>query len=161
MNKPAILQRIIAVLQHDFDALQKAVDVARESATHAESKAENKYDTRGLEASYLAHGQAQRAAEIAMGLKNYQQQAERTLEVNLQIGIGALIALIDEDEQQRWFWFGADAGGLKVEYEGQNITVITVESPLGQLLNGKMEGDEVQLKLPAQPVQVFEIDILL
>ncbi len=44
--------------------LKEAALATYEAATHEESKPENEYDTRGLEASYLAGAQAKRTAEI-------------------------------------------------------------------------------------------------
>ena len=43
----------------------------REEATDEQSKAENKYDTRGLEASYLARGQSRQARETEAALEQF------------------------------------------------------------------------------------------
>ena len=54
MNKHAVLQLILEKLTVDLDIVQRAAQTAYETATHEENIAENKYDTLGLEASYLA-----------------------------------------------------------------------------------------------------------
>ena len=64
MNKRALIKKIIAQLASGLDAYVRAARAAHAEATHEQSRAENKYDTRGLEASYLARGQSQQAAEI-------------------------------------------------------------------------------------------------
>lgn len=56
MNKQDVLQRIIDKLNIDLDIAERAAQTAYETATHEENIAENKYDTLGLEASYLAAG---------------------------------------------------------------------------------------------------------
>ncbi|MDY7065315.1 hypothetical protein PsexTeo8_17450 [Pseudomonas extremaustralis] len=56
MNKHAVLQLILEKLAADLDIAQRAAQTAYETATHEENIAENKYDTLGLEASYLAAG---------------------------------------------------------------------------------------------------------
>lgn len=58
MNKTAVYQQMLEKLAIDLDVLQRAAQTAYEAATHEENIAENKYDTLGLEASYLATGQA-------------------------------------------------------------------------------------------------------
>ena len=60
MNKHAVLQLILEKLSVDLDIAQRAAQTAYETATDEENIAENKYDTLGLEASYLAAGQANR-----------------------------------------------------------------------------------------------------
>jgi transcription elongation GreA/GreB family factor len=159
MNKKHILQQIIETLQQDFTALQTAVDLARDAATHEESKAENKYDTRGLEASYLAHGQAQRAAEIAMALEGYQRLSETELPQCDQVLLSALVGLEDGDGVFRWLWLGAEAGGLKVVVDDQEITLLTPQSPLGQVLMGKVVDDEVFVEIRDERVEYVLVSV--
>ena len=64
MNKTHLQTLIIDKLQADLAVAKDALKASHEAATHAESKAENKYDTRGLEAAYLADGQRKRVHEI-------------------------------------------------------------------------------------------------
>ena len=68
MNKHAVLQLILEKLAADLNVAQRAAQTAYETATHEENIAENKYDTLGLEASYLAAGQAKRVEEIRQSL---------------------------------------------------------------------------------------------
>ena len=62
--KQKILAKLREKLEAEMQVMISAALIAREDATHEESKAEDKYDTRGLEASYLAGAQAKRAAEL-------------------------------------------------------------------------------------------------
>ncbi len=68
MDKVTLLAQIVATLEHDVDVLRRAAQTAYETATAEENIAENKYDTLGLEASYLATGQARRTAENPPGV---------------------------------------------------------------------------------------------
>lgn len=71
MDKRKVIERIREEFQLQFEMLKRAADTAREDATDAESKAESKYDTQGLEASYLAAGQADRAEDLAQALQAF------------------------------------------------------------------------------------------
>lgn len=145
MNKHTVHQLILHKLRDDLDVAQRAAQTAYETATHEENIAENKYDTLGLEASYLAAGQAKRVEEIKQALAVCQNLTLRAYDEQAGIQVGALLGLEDENGHEQWLFLGPDAAGLKVYLVGQLITVITPRSPLGQSLLGKFEGDEVQI----------------
>ena len=143
MNKPALLQSIIERLTLDLDVAQRAAQTAYETATHEENVAENKYDTLGLEASYLATGQARRMEEIRLGLAKFRALQLRDFRAGIELG--ALVTLESATGARQLFFLGPDAAGLKLEFEGCPIMVITPRSPLGQSLLGKEVDDEVSM----------------
>ena len=145
MNKHAVHQLVLEKLTLDLDIAQRAAQTAYETATHEENIAENKYDTLGLEASYLAAGQAKRVEEIKQALVLCQSMQLRAFDDQRGIEIGALLGLEDENGRQQWLFLAPDAAGLKVDVVGQPVTVITPRSPLGKSLLGKFEGDEVEI----------------
>ncbi|WP_308908565.1 GreA/GreB family elongation factor [Pseudomonas canadensis] len=145
MNKHAVHQLVLEKLALDLDIALRAAQTAYETATHEENIAENKYDTLGLEASYLAAGQAKRVEEIKQALALCQSMQLRAFDDQRGIEIGALLGLEDENGRQQWLFLAPDAAGLKVDVVGQPVTVITPRSPLGKSLLGKFEGDEVEI----------------
>jgi transcription elongation GreA/GreB family factor len=145
MNKHAVHTLVLEKLSVDLDIAQRAAQTAYETATHEENIAENKYDTLGLEASYLAAGQAKRVDEIKQALTLCQTMQLRAYDDERGIEVGALLGLEDEDGRQQWLFLAPDAAGLKVDVVGQPVTVITPRSPLGKSLLGKFEGDEVEI----------------
>ena len=72
MKKAELIKQIITSLTESLEVLEKAARASHEEATHESSKAESKYDTRGLEAAYLAGGQARQAKEILDSIKAYE-----------------------------------------------------------------------------------------
>lgn len=64
MDKKKLVAAICTQLELDLETQKAAALATYEAATGEESKAENEYDTRGLEASYLAGAQAKRVGEI-------------------------------------------------------------------------------------------------
>ena len=64
MKKLEVVRHIIEALHDRLAVLEKAARASHAEATHESSKAENKYDTRGLEAAYLAGGQARQAKRL-------------------------------------------------------------------------------------------------
>jgi len=140
MNKRAIIKKIIARLTEELEVCLRAAQFARAEATHEQNKAENKYDTRGLEASYLARGQSKQAVELAAAIAEFDQLSGKAWPADAAIGIGALVEL-ELDRERLYYFIGSRAGGTEVLHDRKEILVITPQSPLGAQLAGKKAGD--------------------
>lgn len=156
MNKQEVLQLIVEKLTIDLDIAQRAAQTAYETATHEENIAENKYDTLGLEASYLAAGQAKRVEEIRQSLVLYQKLSLTPFNEDKGIQPGDLITLENHQGIEQHLFLGPDAAGLKIQYAELIVTVITSRAPLGQTLLGKLPGDELEISVNGSR-QSFEV----
>lgn len=146
MNKRGLIKKILAQLTVELEVIFRAAHAAHAEATDEQNKAENKYDTRGLEASYLAHGQSRQAMETKAAITAFEQLEIRKFAVDDPIDLGALVELEHKGERLRYF-IGPKAGGTEVVHEDREILVITPQSPLGAQLQGKKQGDRLQLTL--------------
>lgn len=147
MNKPLLLQQIIAALTAESEGYARSARAAHSEATDEQSRAENKYDTRGLEASYLARGQSRQAAEVMEAIQHYGAMGVRDFVEGAAADLGALVEL--EANGERMFYFiGPRSGGMEIQQEGHAILVITPHSPLGRQLIGKKVGDRLQMSIP-------------
>ncbi|MBL9126577.1 MAG: hypothetical protein JNL97_02965 [Verrucomicrobiales bacterium] len=144
MNKKAVLNLIVAKLVEDAELYFRAARAAQSEATDEQSKAENKYDTRGLEASYLARGQSRQAAETESALAQFKALASAPPPPAETVDVGALVGL-KSTRGTDFFFVGPCMGGTEVVHEGHEITVITPQSPLGQQLVGRRLGDRIKL----------------
>src|SRR5690606_19434418 len=156
MNKSHIRQLILEQLHEELNAAQAAVRSAHEAATHEDSIAENKYDTFGVEAAYLAHGQAVRVQEIEQGIAAWRSLPLKEAELDGPAVLGSPVRLESRDGLCRQVFLGPDGAGIKVPVEGRDVVVITPRSPLGQKLIGKFEADEITLAVSGAE-QLFEI----
>jgi len=146
MNKKQLLKKIVEALRENLEMLHKAARASHAEATHESSKAENKYDTRGLEAAYLAGGQARQAKEILDSIATYESLAARDFDPNEPIDLSAVVEM-ELDGAKAWFFIGPKNGGLEVKVGPREVTVITPQSPLGQNLIGKKAGDRWTAKI--------------
>ena len=146
MNKPALLKKIIAELEKKIALYVGAANAAHAEATHEESKAEDKYDTRGLEASYLAAGQSRQMAETAAALQQFVSLKLRKFSASDAIDLTALVELETKTGSTIYF-LGPAAGGTEIVHEKKTVLVITPNSPLGQQLAGKKQGDRLKMKI--------------
>lgn len=144
-DKQQILNAMIARLQADVLILEQAVQVARDTATHADCLGSSKYETMGLEASYLAQGQGTRLLDVERALEYFLRL--HVIPSEPAIGLSSLVALDDEAGHQQLLWLATEAGGLKVQHNTLNITVITPKAPLGHALMGKTMHDEVEISI--------------
>ncbi|MCX6895267.1 MAG: GreA/GreB family elongation factor [Verrucomicrobia bacterium] len=158
MNKRALIKKIIAALTDELEIYFKAALASRAEATHEQSRAESKYDTRGLEASYLAHGQSRQAAEIESAIAAFGKLAVRDFKDAEPIGLGAFVEL--EHVGERMFYFiGPKAGGTEIAHDKKEVLIITPQSPLGEQLCGKKQGDLLQLQLGGGRSQYRVVDV--
>ncbi len=147
MNKPLLLTDILERLELLHQTAVKAAMQAHDTATHEENVAENKYDTLGLEAAYLAHGQSQRVAECEADLAAFKSLAATEFSPDAAIDIGAVVLLGDETGRSQYLFIGPAAGGVKVPFADQEITIITFSAPLGIALRGRCVGDEIEVSV--------------
>jgi transcription elongation GreA/GreB family factor len=145
VNKQTVLDQLLSVLNTELASLTRAAQGAFAAATDPDSKAENKYDTRTLEASYVARGQAQRVAELQEAVRAFGALSGNTLQSGAAITLGALVSLETPGEMAHYF-LGPFAGGTEVVHEGHEVVVITPASALGQKLIGRREGDTIALR---------------
>lgn len=146
MDKKQLLRLITEKLAADLEVAVRAAQTAHETATHEENVAENKYDTLGLEAAYLAAGQSRRVEEIRQALGLYRNLVLRDFDEEQGIQLTALVTLLNADGSRRTVFLGPEAAGLKIDCEGREVLVITPRSPLGQSLIGRHPGDETGAK---------------
>lgn len=156
MNKDSLLLTIISHLQAELAQSLIAAKATAAAATDGDSKAENKYDTRNLEASYLARGQAFRVAELREAVEEFESCFPKDFGPNEPIGQGALVTLRNRQEEMVYF-IGPAAGGTQVIHDGIEVLVTTISSPLGRLLLKKRAGDSFELN-PGQPVTVVSVE---
>lgn len=142
IDKARLREAILAQLAADLDLQTRAALLARDEAISDESKAEGKYDTRAQEAAYLAEGQARQAAELHDSIALY-----RALEFSTRTDVAEVGSLIRLSAGSNTidYLLGPRAGGLEIEVDGRQITVVTPASPLGRQLLGAAIGATVTL----------------
>jgi transcription elongation GreA/GreB family factor len=147
MDKREMVRALCALLEQEIVRATETAERTRAGATHEEARPENDKDTRALEQTYLARGQAQRVVDLQQALKLATFMDVRAFGPDDPIGISALVQL-ESDEGERWVLFAPAGGGHKLAADGggPNVDVVTPESPLGKALAGRYQGDEFTLR---------------
>ncbi|MCZ2498891.1 transcription elongation factor GreAB [Xylophilus sp. Kf1] len=156
MDKCLLQQRVLQRLGDDLLQADDAVRAAHATATHEENIAENKYDTLGLEAAYLATGQARRAEAIRQAIDRWRHFRAPPYDADKGIQLGALVCLVDAEDRQRLFFLGPDGGSMQLASDAGLVQVVSAEAPLARAMLGRGEGDEVAIQV-ASARQLFEV----
>ncbi|OBU17218.1 transcription elongation factor [Photobacterium aquimaris] len=159
MNKQVLLERIEAQLEQTLQIATEAAMRAYNTATDDENVAENKYDTFALEASYLAHGQAQRVAECKADISAYQHLFATMPTQQTTIVVGHLVSLEDQQGHAKKVFLGPAAGGLKFLINNEEVITVTPGSPFGEALLGREIDEEVDIHIGGNVLWFDVIDI--
>jgi transcription elongation GreA/GreB family factor len=151
VNKKQIIAEILSRLEHELDFITRSAKAAHEAATHEESRAEDSHDTRGLESSYLAGAQAQRAAELQQQILVYKFLDIKTFSDKDAAAPTAVVEVESRGHpSKKTMYFiapggGGLAAGMKIQLGSELLQVLTPVSPLGEELVGRKVGDTVEI----------------
>ncbi len=144
MDKAVAVRELIAAMRRDLGHTAAASRDAAAYATDEESKAREKYETQGLEASYLARGQATHAREIAVAIESLEKFSLVGAPPMHAVGVGALTQ-VSLGGTIEWFFVGSLGGGEVVPFQGAELTLITPSSPVAIALDGLAAGATFRL----------------
>lgn len=144
-KKESLRDELARLVEADLSVAERAQRTTQQAATHEEAKPENDKDTRAVEQSYLARGQAQRVEDLRSDLAEVRRMPVRALAPDAPVALGALVTALEADATLVLFVAPAHGGA---ELAGSTVQVVTPRSPLGRALLGKRAGDDCDLKLP-------------
>lgn len=147
MNKKEIIDVIVGKLEGELATALRAAAVSKNEALENESKSEDDCDTAGLEASFLAAGQNRRAEGLQKQIDVFKGLKLIDFTNKTPITNTALVELVS-GKQVTYYFIAPAAGGLKVTYQDKSIMVITLASPLGKDLQGKVVGEDFEVETP-------------
>lgn len=158
--KAALWQQLLARLYDDLEAMLRAASEAHEAATHEEAKPENDKDTRGLVESYLAAGQAARAAELQRELSVLKAVALAAASVPHRVAVGSLVTVRDDDSDVVTDALIVPVGaGTTLVHDGRRVQVISSQAPLARAVFDKAIGDSVDVVIAGKS-RTFVIEAL-
>lgn len=145
--KELLLKELVDRVKFELNDLEEAAKANRDYATDQEFKAESKYDTRSLEASYLASAELKRVEDLKLEIQLLEEVDIKASEKLGEISIGALVELLYQDQKRPYFLIPT-SGGTLLNIQGQAVLVVSVFSPIGNELLGLKAGDEFEVETP-------------
>lgn len=151
-RKRRLVAELLERLRADHAALARAQRATVAGATSEEAKSEHSKDTRALEQTYLARGQAQRVEEVYEGISRIAVLPLRLFAEDEPVAVGALVE-IEEEGLPSVLLLVPFGGGIRLSGGEQ---VVTPASPLGRALVRRVAGDTVELKVAGR-TRVLEL----
>jgi len=143
MSKHAAIKQLTEILRQQLADMADAAKTTHEAATGEESKQEGKYDTRGLEASYLAGAQAEQTRKIAHSLKTFESLELDDFTAESPVSPGALVET-ESNAQINYYLLTPCAGGMSIDFRDGTLTTLSPEAPRYQELIGRHVGDFIE-----------------
>ncbi len=153
MDKQALFAELKQALDVEAATAGRLARETAEAANHPEARPDSDKDTRKIELSYLAAGQAARARELEAALMLVSALPLAPFPEGKPISAGALATLSVDGETQRVLMSPA-GGGLTLADADGPIRVVTPQAPLGRALLGRLPGDDFELVVAGRTNEV-------
>ena len=147
--KQELLNELIGKMKAEMHQLELAAKANKEFATDQEFKAESKYDTRSLEASYLASAELSRVEDLKLEIQMLEEVDFKVSKKLDEICIGSLVELRHKDQDRSYFLIPT-SGGTLLKIRDKAVLVVSVFSPLGDALLGLKTGEEFEVETPKE-----------
>ena len=158
-NSLNIKTKIIEALIEDTDSrlsnARESYQAALEHSRSDDMKSEGKYDTRAIEAGYLASAKKQRVEELEAQLRALQNMSPTNCS---SASMGALVE-VEVGEIAQWN-FLCPCAGSALEIDGIIVTPVSTSSPLAKAMLGLSEGDSFELETPKQTKEYLILRLL-
>jgi transcription elongation GreA/GreB family factor len=140
LDKKIIKKHIIKLLEGRIADLTEVVDSVTSEVTSGDNKQESKYDTRAIEASYLAGAQKARLETLRrelslMKLLNIEPNDEL-------IKVGSLVKILKNQQDEQYFFFTPQTGGERLKIGDIEIITLSMTNPLSREFVGLDVGEE-------------------
>jgi len=154
--KPEIIEKILLILSGKLENIQAITEQSRQDVIHGDMKQEGKYDTRAIEAGYLAGAQKKRLEILELEIE---QIKNLELESSPIVVPGSLVKVTQGNDFKNYFVTFA-TGGFKVLLSNKTeIIVISSVSPVGKSLSGKKNNDFFEFKTPKTAIELEILEI--
>jgi transcription elongation GreA/GreB family factor len=144
LDKKLIVDVLVERMERDLSSMEEVAHATKDYVVDGDLKSDGKYDTRAIEAAYLAGAQEKRVEEIKLDI---QMLKDLELQATTTVQLGSL-ALINLNKVERWYFLSSTAGGSMVEVNGTSVLVISVFSPIGNEAINLSAGDTFDLETP-------------
>ena len=148
IDKKKIVETLIEKLNTELIEVESAAKSTKDLATADDLKSEGKYDTRAIEASYLASAQNKRVEEIKQDITMLEDLA-LSIEPATRMQLGSL-GLISCNGQERFYFLSTTSGGSMLMIDNHPILVISVFSPIGDAALGHGAGESFEVETPKE-----------
>ena len=157
INKELIVKELLLFFENEKQKLEHIVNEQKELLNEADMKQEGKYDTRAIEAGYLAGAQKKRLEEIQIDinlLKNL-----KVVNNNKKVLLSSLVKCLINNNKEDLFFISPSSGGMSLHINNHKVHVVCKDSPLGESIFTMEAGDFFEVESPKGEVEYEILEI--
>lgn len=154
--KIKIVEELVKLNKIELIKAEEVYNSTNLLATEGDVKQESKYDTRGIEASYLAGAQKKRVEELKFDLHKLEDFMAFAFKPSDEVVLGSLVE-IDMGKEIRLYFMTPAFGGIQLYLDHKPIFIISTVSPMGEAIIGLSEGDEFELD-PTKRYSILKVN---
>jgi transcription elongation GreA/GreB family factor len=147
MKKQKIIKELLNIANSRLEETVQSAKSANSFKSSGDMKQEGKYDTRAIEAGYLADAQNLRVEELKQEIQLLESIQIQQISQKTPISIGSLVKLKFTEKIQTYF-ISSTAGGPLLSIDSTPVLIVSAFSPIGAKVIGLNQGDEFELKTP-------------
>lgn len=147
----------------ELEDFKNIVSIAGDMATHSELKQEGKYDTRRIEASYLAGAQKARLMTMEADLNLLKAFAEHinTSREHDEVKVGSLVKFkFFSTKNEKWVFILPGQAYPDYQFEGHSIDILSPNSPLVSAALGLEKDDDFEFLSPKGEIHSLVEEVL-
>ena len=145
-EKETLLHFIINHLEKELEKVTSHALDSKSSTRGEQIKQESKYDTRAIEAGYLAGALSKRVEEVKIDLNKTKHFLDNLPTPNGQVSLGSIVTLEDESNNFSTYFISPSIGGLVEKKSG--IHIISLHSPIAAAAITLPEGSFFEVQSP-------------
>lgn len=142
MNKEQIIEKIVIRLEKRIASLEKSINEARRAAISSPGGMQSWPDTSKFQLNKLASNLASRCSDLKKCIE--QLKKINVSDAYNKARIGTIIKIKTSREAAFYFITPPDAGGEILNLDNNQITTLSIDSPLAQKLSDKKTGDIIK-----------------
>lgn len=155
-EKTELLKAMVSALEEELKAVLKSAHSAYQGATHEDAISKSKYETHGLELSYLAGSQFERARILKQQILSLTNTQFKFFKDSDEIGVEALVSLSSAKKIENHYFIYGIGAGLKLKIQDKTVQVVSPESVIGNDLIGAFCNDTILIERASQ-VEEWEV----
>lgn len=153
--KSKIKDQLLKTVRDELKLAEEILKSANDFKKQDDMKQEDKYDTRSIEAGYLATAQTARVDELKLELNLIEEIPIHDFKKDEEASLGALVEL-EFNKQIKKYFVASTGGGTMLNIDGEIILVISVFSPIGNAVIGNKVSDVFEIESP-QGIREYKV----
>jgi hypothetical protein len=145
MDKAFLLENLTGILKNELNSLTAQYESAKLNSIDAPHRMESRYDTSGIEAAWLSDGLANKIQAKKKLIAQVSGFLLDNVKVSDKVVPGCVVELTEKSTgvKNNYFLLPFNSGGYVLNYDGMEIIIVGIGSPIGKKILLKKINDVI------------------